>query len=1763
MPTTTPSLSRVEQTKSAELTQESLPPTPFIEVGNQDTDGQGVSHEDDIPAIMMVDSDIEQQQQHTTESPPDSTDAGINNMGCSTTSNTEKSNDEGSSAIDSHSENEDENVDKDEDSSADDDDDDDDDNDDDENENDDNEDVDVDVDDDDDEDDDEEDSDMDHGHDHHRHNIHSFGLNGLFPVSHANQFRPLIAALKQYDNQTQQLVALQELTELLSISTEESLIGLNVNELGDALVNLLKGADGDYGELTGFVSSNPDIVLLACRCVSNLIEALPPTGSTLARQGAIEVLCSKLFEIEYIDLAEQALSTLLQLSAEYSAEICEAGGMAGCLMFLDFFATGTQRTALACAANCSKGVKVEQFGQAVEVCQVLERTIFYTDQKSAEHSCAALLHLANTFRSSPDKIERLVKPELLKCIISSVDPEDLASTSPAPLASLLKVLSVVTKSSYVRATEALDLNIVPILESIMSREFSEITGTIGTMAAKDVAETTAGVQATTSKHGSTTHVPKLAWEALHLLVILLPRLPTTEQDLKQTCHIVYSGSSNSPSLSELMSAELAENKQLSQLLAIVSRPTVIQQLQRTLVSNVIGMFLSTMNPAARYRLLMIILKVVFVLNSEQLSKALEGVKLSTFIASSMTSADSPLLSGISLLVSRIVLDKLPDQYTQMLIREGVVDELSNLASRTRLLLKTNQLSDGTVEEAGVKLEDGFKIIDIHVANPSQTLALSRPWSQSLSATATNQKERANLSEDALNLLKFIHNQSRQLYDRLVAAVDGENGGIAKDMLNQLQSIANGLQSSNPGQSCTYMEQLSSCLVSKEGVTCYELMQSGLIGALSKGLDQNSHFQASTSTLDSVEPLAVVKNQKNGPTPFNILVERLQEALSIHESLHINETYKSSGTDQASSFSALLTKQMRFQISPASEETMSAINCEEGEGEEEARESKVIMQRLRQSFRSMTLGVHAIATFGVLEAYIHPRISLLMGRKQQSSLVSAIRDLAHQGNMPPTITNSAFGEEDEETVDTDNSGDSSHQLDEDEHHRRLLRSIARSSGIDLHAVGIMDDDDDDDGSDENTDENDDVVADLLSSEGADYQSNNVTGGSTSQDRSWRVLFTLKIGNIQRIVGSSENIFRTVYNICQQSDSLVDANLWAHTFSLQFHVELGNKGHASSSYNKNGIPQKDLGDAFGVPCDSIIRLLRQLHDNPSLPLLYSLINSEAKAGTVNSNSNLIHDMQQAAKMANFVNHKLAAKVARQLEDPLMVVCSALPSWCHSLMDQAPFLVPFSARMSYLQAMSFGYSRNISRVQTMSQREARSTSRRSTSLDMMASIPLGRIQRQKVRISRNHILETALKVFETYGSERTVLEVEYFDEVGTGLGPTLEFYASIYRSLQENCLGIWRNNEEKSAIANSNRHQSYVNASFGLFPSPINPGTAEKYTKDGDEDSSGKHHISSMVPLERRAVKLFRFLGHLVAKALIDGRVLDVPIHEVFWAAVQRHSSKDKGQSDEDFVWTWQQLASVDPALARSLWFLQQQYVVVKDKIYARKDLSAKQKQEMVADIRDSKQHASVEDMSLDFTLPGYPNIELRPGGSDLPVTINNVSLYVDLVAKWVLDTGVRAQISSFCEGFDQIFPVQNMLIFSPAEMSLLVGSLADNEDWNIDTLQGAVKADHGFSPASPAVRMFLLFMGSLDHQDRRSFLQFVTGAPRLPIGGFRALYPPLTLVQKIHESPLTPDDYLPSVMTCANFIKLPNYSSMEILRRRWEQAVTEGKDSFHLS
>ena len=57
----------------------------------------------------------------------------------------------------------------------------------------------------------------------------------------------------------------------------------------------------------------------------------------------------------------------------------------------------------------------------------------------------------------------------------------------------------------------------------------------------------------------------------------------------------------------------------------------------------------------------------------------------------------------------------------------------------------------------------------------------------------------------------------------------------------------------------------------------------------------------------------------------------------------------------------------------------------------------------------------------------------------------------------------------------------------------------------------------------------------------------------------------------------------------------------------------------------------------------------------------------------------------------------------------------------------------------------------------------------------------------------------------------------------------------------------------------------------------------------------------------------------------------------------------------------------------------------------------------------------------------------------------------------------------------------------------------EKWDIQMLAEACRVEHGFTSESRAIRWLLEIVSEFNPEEQRAFLRFVTGSPRLPIGG----------------------------------------------------------------
>ena len=71
---------------------------------------------------------------------------------------------------------------------------------------------------------------------------------------------------------------------------------------------------------------------------------------------------------------------------------------------------------------------------------------------------------------------------------------------------------------------------------------------------------------------------------------------------------------------------------------------------------------------------------------------------------------------------------------------------------------------------------------------------------------------------------------------------------------------------------------------------------------------------------------------------------------------------------------------------------------------------------------------------------------------------------------------------------------------------------------------------------------------------------------------------------------------------------------------------------------------------------------------------------------------------------------------------------------------------------------------------------------------------LERNKRVISRDNLMKHAETVINEVAHSRSLLEIKYEDEVGSGLGPTLEFYTLVSKEIQRADNGLWKGDTVK---------------------------------------------------------------------------------------------------------------------------------------------------------------------------------------------------------------------------------------------------------------------------------------------------------------------------------------------------------------------------------
>ncbi|KAJ4013121.1 Ubiquitin fusion degradation protein 4 [Fusarium irregulare] len=1626
-----------------------------------------------------------------------------------------------------------------------------------------------------------------------------------------SRFRELLNSLRSNDL-SEQLIALQELSEILLVSNEENLSGhFSPDAFVKELVTLMNKEE------------SPEIMLLACRSLANLMEALPASVANVVYGNAVPVLCQKLLEISFIDLAEQALSTLEKISVEYPTSIVREGGLTACLSYLDFFATGTQRTAVTTAANCCRNIPDDSFPVVRDVMPTLLNVLNSNDQRVVEQASLCVSGIVESFKYHPHKLEELVSVDLLRGVLRLLVPGTTNMISSSIHTQFLRVLAFTARASPRLSAELFKLNVVETLYQIL-------TGVSPPSGTEDVASKLDSVVIMQAL----IHRPReQIIETLNVICELLPNLPRNADPSfgdfveliasTEPPHPASGGGRNRRTTNEKRIELLEDCKDEVRRFALIIFPTLTDA------------FSSTVNLSVRQKVLTAQLKMLSNLDEDILVEALTPVPYASFLASILSQQDHASLVMLGLQAAELLLSRLDKIYRYQFYREGVFLEITKIAEEEdpveekpdksakpesedeRTADQENEHSseqesghdeddDDEERESSDDDEDDDEENDNEngeannddmspVSSRGSTVSLEVPLGRFISDVRSMKSRTRDVAK------KFLETHETEGHGQAMKAK-------ATAILDALSELAGELETFYLKRSAGSVpadkgKELFTTLASHfdtdvlESVTSAELLSSGLVRVLLEIFSNPDEelARAAQSTFLEVFMAYTVKSKpktataESPATPFSVMIHKLQDLLSRSEHFEVITVHHNTFDGNHSSPASMLGKQIRLRLVADDE------------------------LEIPKPYRNIMVSIHAIATFKSLDDYLRPRISITerpRGASRRDGVARALAAMASSAGLagiplssaaaarlaaadgslfsggppvpPPPAAPTPSGSrparksksqaapatpdqsagpsrdksalrrssrrhgaastppaprppptDDDEIQDTLECADEK-QLTDDE-------DVGESSALDA-IVGELEEDMETESTPGDTSavnmevatgghvtarkEDGTRIATPTGSGAPTRGGPPPTGGhstptpaaSSSRAMSyasalqavpqdWHIEFSLD----SKLIPNETTIYRAVHTSASNSDEHLGRNIWSTIHPIKFKRVPGPPPAETLSFTSNS--EADGEDEHGIPASlakhpttsSILRLLNILHD----------LNSNIEDVLVEKKNSIIG--LNVEPLSQFVNTKLTAKLNRQLEEPLIVASNCLPSWAEDLARLYPFLFPFETRHLFLQSTSFGYARSMTRWQSTQSAEE---NRRDRNNERPF---LGRLQRQKVRISRQKILESALKVMELYGAAQSILEVEYFEEVGTGLGPTLEFYSTVSREFSKKKLKLWRE-------VDTNDSDEFVSGATGLFPRP-----------QSDEEAG--------TPNGERILHLFKMLGKFVARSMIDSRIIDLHFNPIFFRI---------GDAVSGVKPSLGAVRMVDPGLARSLKAIKQ-FSLAKKEIDEDPSRTPAQK---VADTENiTIDGVKLDDLCLDFTLPGYPNIQLEDNGSQKRVTIDNVDAYLDKVIDMTLGSGVRRQVDAFRAGFSQVFPYSALSAFTPDELVTLFGRV--DEDWSIETLLDSIKADHGYNMDSKTVKNLLQTMSGFNPSERRDFLQFITGSPKLPIGGFKSLTPMFTVVCKPSEDPYTSDDYLPSVMTCVNYLKLPDYSTIEIMKKQLFTAVKEGQGAFHLS
>jgi E3 ubiquitin-protein ligase TRIP12 len=443
----------------------------------------------------------------------------------------------------------------------------------------------------------------------------------------------ILASLRDED-ETTVLTGLSELCEHVSISTEDSMLAFPTETVVPLVVALLAR------------EHNPDLMLLAARALTFLADVFPPACSSIIRHGAVPAFCTRLLTIEYIDLAEQSLQALEKLSHDHAPSLLRAGALVAVLSYIDFFQTGVQRVAAATAANICRGLTPEHTDAVSTAAPILIGLLQYQDAKIVDSACLALTRVAEAFSRSPAHMQTLVGFGLINSIVEMVAVSEAGS--------ITSQLSTSTFYGLVKLLTTCAAGSPAVAEALLA---AGVSGTLRTLLATSPMLTSVG-----ASPGNVLRSAEQLQDLVALAVQLLPPVPAA-----------------APAAAAPAGAAAAEGGACALSAHLREHPEAARRVAEDLFPAMLRVHAASATPQVKRLCLAALARMLHHTPAPALRPVLSELPVAGLVAALLGSKDAEV-AGQGMQAAETLMAKLPDVYTQLFLKEGVVHAMEQLAA---------------------------------------------------------------------------------------------------------------------------------------------------------------------------------------------------------------------------------------------------------------------------------------------------------------------------------------------------------------------------------------------------------------------------------------------------------------------------------------------------------------------------------------------------------------------------------------------------------------------------------------------------------------------------------------------------------------------------------------------------------------------------------------------------------------------------------------------------------------------------------------------------------------------------------------------------------------------------------------------------------------------------------------------------------------------------------------------------------------------------